>query len=114
MGVLLSHGPTSPGSISAELGMTPSATSNVIDRLITVGHAERRRDPSDGRRMVISALPESREVAMAGIWPLVERAEALLVALPPEQQQAVTTYLAGVLESLASLAVTLEENHDAH
>ncbi|MBD3785181.1 MAG: MarR family transcriptional regulator, partial [Micrococcales bacterium] len=39
-----------PVDLARALGVTSAASSQVIDRLVARGHAERRRHPADGRR----------------------------------------------------------------
>ncbi len=112
MGALIGQGPVSPGWLAEELGLTPSATSNVIERLVAVGHAERHRDPDDGRRMVVSAVPESRARALSGVRPIIERAEQAINALPDDQQRAVVTYLSDVTDALRTVLSTLTDEKD--
>ena len=107
MSMLLGRGAASPGDLAAELGLSPSATSNVIDRLISVGHVERHRDTEDGRRMVITARPASRQRALAGILPIIERAEQAARALTPDQQEALVAYLTAMNETLAGVLTQL-------
>lgn len=54
-------GPLTTGQLAERLGLSPSATTRVIDRLITAGIAKRAVDPADRRRTVIEHtghLPE--------------------------------------------------------
>lgn len=112
MGMLLGQGAVSPGDLAAELGLSPSATSNVIDRLIAVGHVERHRDTQDGRRMVITAKPASRQRALTGIRPIIERAEQLAHDMTPDQQEALVAYLTAMNETLADVLAQLTGTPD--
>ncbi len=47
-------GPLTSGQLSQRLGLSPSATTRVIDRLITAGIAERSPDEVDRRRVMVA------------------------------------------------------------
>lgn len=112
MSMLLGRGAASPGDLAVELGLSPSATSNVIDRLIAVGHVERHRDTQDGRRMVITALPASRQRALTGIRPIIERAEQLAHDMTADQQEALVAYLTAMNQTLADVLTQLAGTPD--
>ncbi|MQM28157.1 MarR family winged helix-turn-helix transcriptional regulator [Glycomyces albidus] len=50
--------PMSPGALARELGLSPSATTALIDRLETLGHVERSRPAGDRRRVALN-VPEA-------------------------------------------------------
>lgn len=52
-------GPMSPGQLGGALGLASASTTALIDRLEDAGYAERARDPSDRRKVVVS-LHEDR------------------------------------------------------
>ena len=52
--ILELDGPLTSGQLSRRLGLSPSATTRVIDRLITAGIAERTRDHGDRRRVMVA------------------------------------------------------------
>lgn len=47
-------GPLSPGELAESLGLSRSATTRVVDRLVAAGIAERAIDPDDRRRGVVA------------------------------------------------------------
>jgi len=49
------HGHLSTGELAGHLGLSPSATTRVVDRLVGLGLAARGADPDDRRRTVVSA-----------------------------------------------------------
>jgi len=53
----LASGPKALGELGADLGLTPPSVTRVIDRLEERGLIERRRDPSDRRRVDAAILP---------------------------------------------------------
>ncbi len=56
VGLLLNHGPATPGELAAEMGITAGgAVTAVIDRLEKAGYVSRARDSEDRRRVIITA-----------------------------------------------------------
>ncbi|MCU4184304.1 MarR family transcriptional regulator [Acidiferrimicrobium sp. IK] len=64
--LLVLEGPATAGRLATRSGLTSGAITGVVDRLARVGLVERRSDPDDRRRVVIS-LVEPR-------WPQVRQA----------------------------------------
>jgi len=64
-------GPTSPGGLSEGEGVTGPAVAETLRHLEALGLVERARDPSDGRRVVVTITP-------AGARSLDVRAAAVL------------------------------------
>lgn len=112
MGVLLGQGPVTPTQLGAELGLTASATSNVLDRLEAVGHVRRDRDPLDRRRVIVQAEPASRAKAMSTMMPLITGLDDLVRGMSPEQAEAVTTYLQHTRDALDALVTDLAHRLD--
>ena len=81
----ISEGHASPGDI-ARLGMLPpSVVSGDLNRLIDAGMIERRRDGSDGRRLLYSLTESGRDV-LAGAHALyIEMLGEKMGAYPPEE-----------------------------
>jgi DNA-binding MarR family transcriptional regulator len=46
--------PTTPTQLAATLGMKPTTLSSALVRIAEAGHLKRRRNPSDGRSVVLS------------------------------------------------------------
>jgi DNA-binding MarR family transcriptional regulator len=46
--------PTTPTQLAATLGMKPTTLSSVLVRMAETGHLMRRRNPADGRSVVVS------------------------------------------------------------
>lgn len=86
------HGPMPPGELAKTLGLSPSATTRVIDRLVEAGIAERTADTDDRRRVVVAHtghLPgELTELLMAVRGPIAET----VASLSTEQREGLLTY----------------------
>lgn len=53
--VLMRRGPLTAGALADELGVSTGAVTGIVDRLAEIGHAERRPDPDDRRRVLVIA-----------------------------------------------------------
>ncbi|WP_326649152.1 MarR family winged helix-turn-helix transcriptional regulator [Streptomyces sp. NBC_01750] len=54
-------GPLTTGGLAARIGLSQSATTRLVDRLEQAGWIHRRPDPADRRRVVVEAVPLTRE-----------------------------------------------------
>jgi len=69
---------------------------NRIDRLAAAGLVSREPDPRDRRGVLVTLSERGRDAVDAALTDLLERENALLSRLGPEQRQA----LAGLLRTL--------------
>lgn len=66
---VLSRGqPMTAGQLADEAGLTTGAATALIDRLEHSGYVERRRDPTDRRRVLVAPTRRSMEK----VWPFFE------------------------------------------
>jgi DNA-binding transcriptional ArsR family regulator len=54
LGLLERQGPLTAGELSAQSGLAPASVTGILDRLEAGGWVRRRRDPADGRRVVVA------------------------------------------------------------
>jgi DNA-binding MarR family transcriptional regulator len=74
VGVLMSAGPTTPGELAAQVGVSSGgAITALVDRLERAGYVTRRRDEQDRRRVLVEAVPER---VLAQVGPVYERLAA--------------------------------------
>ncbi len=52
------------GEIATGLGISMPAASELVDRLVDAGRLARSSDPADRRRVLVTATPDSRQIAM--------------------------------------------------
>ena len=96
--------PIGPRELSGRLGITPGATTELVDRLERAGHLERRRDTVDRRRVQLHASTATlREVAEA-LGPLLRGLDAAAAGLDERDRAAVVRYLGGVLAAYEDFA----------
>jgi len=87
----LTSGAKSLGELGIDLSLSPTSVTRLIDRLEERGLVERRRDPTNRRRVDAVLLPAGREL-IAGlpilggtsIWEAAHR-------LPPEKRAVITS-----------------------
>lgn len=60
--VLDAGGPNSVSGLQAQLRLSASATSHLVDRLVSKGLVERAEDPADRRQKVVRIEPEGLDV----------------------------------------------------
>ena len=85
-------GPLTSGELAERLGLSPSATTRVIDRLILAGVAERVADSADRRRTMITHtghLPEGLAELLQQVRSPIGQAVA---GLSEDQQEGLFAY----------------------
>lgn len=70
--LLLQHGPSAPGRLATELGLTTGSVTAMLDRMEKAGYVSRTPDPGDRRKVVVQATPEIAAQAMEVMLPLIE------------------------------------------
>src|SRR5436309_755297 len=73
---LLADGPSAPGRLAAQLGLTTGAMTKVLDRLETAGYITRSHDPADRRRIIITAVPDGMGTLTGHYRGIAERITA--------------------------------------
>jgi DNA-binding MarR family transcriptional regulator len=73
------------GQLTAEIGMTKQAASQLLDALVLRGYLERSTDPADGRRMTIQLTERGRAAGTAVRDGVVAVDEELAQRCTPEQ-----------------------------
>jgi DNA-binding MarR family transcriptional regulator len=95
---LIQEGSLSPTELAGRLGITTAAATLVVDRLVEVGHVDRRPHPHDRRRVVVVPRPASVGRAMAELMPMIGGVARAADALTAEERAAVTRFLGEVRE----------------
>ncbi|MEV6965653.1 MarR family transcriptional regulator [Hamadaea sp. NPDC051192] len=70
--LLLQTGPTAPGRLATELGLTTGSVTAMLDRMEKSGYISRTPDPGDRRKVVVQARPEIADQAWQAMLPLIE------------------------------------------
>lgn len=97
------EGPLGPVELGNRLGGMRSASATaLVDRLEAAGHVERRRHPSDRRRLVVVPTEKAEEAGEEAFAPLEAGLEEAAAGLTDEERAAVARYLDGVVEAIRS------------
>ena len=84
-------------ALADELGLTPPATTALIDRLEERDLARRERDPGDRRVIRVVPGPAARTFGEQHLRPLAERLGAATAALSESEAAAVARFLAAAV-----------------
>jgi DNA-binding MarR family transcriptional regulator len=82
---LITRGPMASGELAELAGLTPGSLTVAVDRLEKAGFAERVRDLTDRRRVLIRPTDQAREVAEHVWGQAVKDTEAQFTAYTDEQ-----------------------------
>lgn len=96
--------PIGPRELSGRLGITPGATTELVDRLERAGHLERRRDTVDRRRVQLHASATTLEEVAGALGPLLAALDAVAADLDAHDRDVVTRYLTDVLAAYEEFA----------
>lgn len=99
----LMRGPVGPVDLARLLGVTSAASSGVVDRLVSRGHAERRSHPGDGRRTEVRITASGRAEVLARMTPMFESLAALDATLDDDERVVVERYLRGATAAMRNL-----------
>jgi len=83
-------------------GMRSASATALVDRLEAAGHVERRRHPSDRRRLVVVPTDQAEEAGEEAFAPLTVGLDEAAADLSPEERVAVARYLDRVTEAIGS------------
>lgn len=100
---LMQDGPMTPSELATRLEMSTAATTHVIDRLVAVGHVERRPHPVDRRKIVVVPAPASVARAFEELAPMIAGVGAAADAYSPEEQAVIAGFLRSVVDLYTGL-----------
>lgn len=96
----LAQAPKSLGEVGAELSLSPTSVTRLIDRLEERGLVERRRDQGDRRRVEAALLPKGQELIaglpVLGGTPIWEAAHRLT----PRQRESIAAALRDFVQAV--------------
>ena len=90
---IVRRGPLRLGDLAAHLYLDKSTTSRVVDGLIAKGYAERRRDPDDGRAVLLHATTAGSQLYRRIDDDLQAETCEVLAELQPEVRRALPALL---------------------
>ncbi len=90
----------SPGRLVDHTGLSNAAITKIVHRLAALGHVDRRKDPSDGRRYALSVTAEHRRDLARLFAPMAEAMNGLVDGMDDAERATVTRWLSGTVEIL--------------
>nr|WP_249404072.1 MarR family transcriptional regulator [Microbacterium sp. CFBP 13617] len=96
---LISTGPATPTELARRLGISTAAMTLVLHRLENAGHIRRERHPHDGRKLVVTAVDDSRDRARELVTPLIEGVETVVQAMDTAERATVQRFLDRLIDA---------------
>lgn len=96
--------PIGPRELSGRLGITPGATTELVDRLERAGHLERRRDTVDRRRVQLHPSRATLTEVADALGPLLRALDRVAGELEEVERAVVLRYLRGTLAAYEDFA----------
>ena len=90
-------GSSTPSELAAELGVTSSAATFIVDRLAAQGHVSRERHPADRRKTVVAPAAESVRQVAGMIRPIAEGLNDYIANMSVQDQDVVEAFLDTVI-----------------
>lgn len=82
-----------PGELSSRLGITPAATTDLIDRLEAAGHLLRERNPDDRRRVRLVPTESAKAAVRSQLADLLDRLDSVSEDFSADERAAIQRYL---------------------
>ncbi|MET4159447.1 DNA-binding MarR family transcriptional regulator [Agromyces sp. PvR057] len=99
------HPPTSAG-LARELGVTTAATAKIVARLVASGDLERAPHPTDGRVLLLRAMPEAHARLRRTLGPMHARMRHVAESRDPAEQRVIIRFLDDLADAIAPPDVT--------
>lgn len=99
----LAERPYGPAELARQLGVTTAAASQIVDRLVSHGHATRRKHDRDRRRTQVVISDSGRTEVIGHLMPMFAALRTLDDSLTPQEAQVVATYLRGAASAMKAL-----------
>jgi DNA-binding MarR family transcriptional regulator len=99
--------PLTPGRLAEALGLSPGATTSVIDRLEAQGHLRREPDAHDRRRTHLHFGERGMAVGMAFFGPLGERVAPVMAGFSDRELGVVRRFLDQMAQVMAGYRADL-------
>ena len=90
---LIQRGPLSPSELAEAVQITPAAMTASVDRLIEMGHVNRKSHPTDRRKLVINASEASVAIIMNELLAMVVDVNSVLKDFTEKEMNTITRFL---------------------
>lgn len=85
LGLITRTGPVTATQLAQHTGLTPGAVTGLVDRLEDAGHVRRDPDPTDRRRILVSAVT-GHDTALAEVFAELSREMGAFMAKYDQQE----------------------------
>ena len=106
--VVAATGPLGTVELGKRLGIRSASAAVLVDRLVAAGHLTRSADPSDRRRVTLSATDHARDEVRRALAPLLSEIDTITSRLDDAQTATVLQFLTDVIEAMRGYAGTLD------
>ncbi|WP_411081186.1 MarR family transcriptional regulator [Streptomyces sp. cmx-18-6] len=103
----------SPGQLVDRTGLSNPAITKIVHRLAELGHVDRRRDGSDGRRYALHVAEGHRRDLARLFAPMAEAMNGLVDGMDDVERAAVTRWLTGTIEILRRSTAELTRERES-
>lgn len=94
-----SGGRLTPGELAVRMGLSPSATTTMLDRLEAAGHMVRSRDSTDRRVVSLAVTEHAHQVGYQVFAPLAQAFDDVMVDYEPAELAVVQRFLEQIVEA---------------
>ncbi|MEU8888357.1 MarR family transcriptional regulator [Streptomyces sp. NPDC048442] len=109
LNVLELSGPLTTGALATRIGLSQSATTRLVDRLVRNDWAHRVPDPADRRRVVVEAVPMTAQEQEDALGPVRRGLAEVLGAFDPDELRVLQRYFALAAPALHKAAAETRE-----
>lgn len=92
--------PLTAGALGKLMGISSSAVTYLVERMIDSGHLRRAADPADRRRVILHYDEHGMDVARGFFTPLGQRTRAAMAELPDADLRAAHRVLVAVVQAM--------------
>lgn len=95
--LLVTRGPMRSGDLAAELGLLPSGTTRIVDRLVRARYVEKRTSRSSGREVIVTARAAATDLVSLVLDARRAELREMLRAMTPDERASIATTAAAVV-----------------
>ncbi len=106
--ILSSRGPVNLASLAGSLGVRPSTTGRMVDRLVNTGLIDRRRHPDSRREVVVELTPQGSDIVTTVTARRRQEIARVVTDIPSEDRRGLVRALTAFTAAGGEPAVHLD------
>lgn len=107
--IIQMSGAVTAGELARRTGLTTGAMTTAIDRLVRAGYAERKDDPNDRRRVLVTARSDRMKLLLQIYAPLQSAMEQLYEGYSEEELRMIAAFMEQAVTVSAQFARSLRQ-----